>query len=66
LEKKSATRPFNWLLERRMARLKQFGGVKGRSELPGMGRRSNERRNIQLDPIYYTPTLPFDKINMSF
>ena len=58
-----STRPFQ-LVTGRVWRGSAFGGVKGRSELPGMVEEAM-RGDIQLDP-FITHTLPFDKINEAF
>lgn len=57
------TRPFQ-LVTGRVWRGSAFGGVKGRSELPGMVEDAMAGR-IQLDP-FVTHTLPLEKINDAF
>jgi S-(hydroxymethyl)glutathione dehydrogenase/alcohol dehydrogenase len=58
-----STRPFQ-LVTGRVWRGSAFGGVKGRSELPGMVEKAMSGE-IQLDP-FITHTLPFEKINEAF
>ena len=58
-----STRPFQ-LVTGRVWRGSAFGGVKGRSELPGMVQQAM-RGEIQLDP-YITHNLPFEQINEAF
>lgn len=58
-----STRPFQ-LVTGRVWKGSAFGGVKGRSELPGMVEQAM-RGEIQLDP-FITHTLPFDQINEAF
>ena len=57
------TRPFQ-LVTGRVWRGSAFGGVKGRTQLPGMVEQAM-RGEIQLDP-FVTHTLPLDKINDAF
>ncbi len=57
------TRPFQ-LVTGRVWRGSAFGGVKGRSELPGMVEQSM-RGEIDLDP-FITHSLPLDEINEAF
>ncbi len=57
------TRPFQ-LVTGRVWRGSAFGGVKGRTQLPGMVEQAM-RGEIQLDP-FVTHTLPLDKINEAF
>lgn len=57
------TRPFQ-LVTGRVWRGSAFGGVKGRTELPGMVQQAM-RGEIALDP-YITGELPFDRINEAF
>ncbi|MBC1936346.1 S-(hydroxymethyl)glutathione dehydrogenase/class III alcohol dehydrogenase [Listeria grandensis] len=61
--KEISTRPFQ-LVTGRVWRGSAFGGVKGRSELPGMVEQAM-KGEIQLDP-FITHTLPFAKINEAF
>lgn len=61
--KEISTRPFQ-LVTGRVWRGSAFGGVKGRSELPGMVEEAMSS-DIQLDP-FITHTLPFEKINEAF
>lgn len=58
-----STRPFQ-LVTGRVWRGSAFGGVKGRSELPGMVEQAMSGE-IQLDP-FITHTLPFEQINEAF
>lgn len=58
-----STRPFQ-LVTGRVWRGSAFGGVKGRTELPGMVEKAM-RGEIQLDP-FITHTLPFEQINEAF
>ncbi len=58
-----STRPFQ-LVTGRVWRGSAFGGVKGRSQLPGMVEQAM-RGDIRLDP-FITHTLPFEKINEAF
>lgn len=58
-----STRPFQ-LVTGRVWRGTAFGGVRGRSELPGMVQQSM-RGEIDLDP-FITHTLPLEKINEAF
>ncbi|MEK6190089.1 MAG: S-(hydroxymethyl)glutathione dehydrogenase/class III alcohol dehydrogenase [Carnobacterium alterfunditum] len=58
-----STRPFQ-LVTGRVWRGSAFGGVKGRSELPGMVEKAMSGE-IRLDP-FITHTLPFEKINEAF
>ena len=58
-----STRPFQ-LVTGRVWRGSAFGGVKGRSQLPGMVEQSM-KGEIQLDP-FITHTLPLDQINEAF
>ncbi|MEG0497774.1 MAG: zinc-binding dehydrogenase, partial [Carnobacterium sp.] len=58
-----STRPFQ-LVTGRVWRGSAFGGVKGRTELPGMVEEAM-RGDIKLDP-FITHTLPFDQINEAF
>ncbi|ALV22168.1 S-(hydroxymethyl)glutathione dehydrogenase/class III alcohol dehydrogenase [Carnobacterium antarcticum] len=58
-----STRPFQ-LVTGRVWRGSAFGGVKGRSELPGMVEKAMSGE-IQLDP-FITHTLPFEQINEAF
>ena len=58
-----ATRPFQ-LVTGRVWRGSAFGGVKGRSELPGMVEQAM-RGDIKLDP-FVTHTMPLDEINRAF
>lgn len=57
------TRPFQ-LVTGRVWRGSAFGGVKGRTQLPGMVEQAM-RGEIQLDP-FVTHTLPLDRINDAF
>jgi len=57
------TRPFQ-LVTGRVWRGSAFGGVKGRTQLPGMVQQAM-RGEIKLDP-FITHTLPLDKINEAF
>ena len=57
------TRPFQ-LVTGRVWRGSAFGGVKGRSQLPGMVEQSM-RGEIDLDP-FITHTLPLERINEAF
>lgn len=57
------TRPFQ-LVTGRVWRGSAFGGVKGRTQLPGMVEQAM-KGDIQLDP-FITHTLPLDKINEAF
>jgi S-(hydroxymethyl)glutathione dehydrogenase/alcohol dehydrogenase len=57
------TRPFQ-LVTGRVWRGSAFGGVKGRSQLPGMVEQAM-RGEIDLDP-YITHTLPLERINEAF
>jgi S-(hydroxymethyl)glutathione dehydrogenase/alcohol dehydrogenase len=57
------TRPFQ-LVTGRVWRGSAFGGVKGRSQLPGMVEDAM-RGDIQLDP-FITHTLPLERINEAF
>lgn len=58
-----STRPFQ-LVTGRVWRGSAFGGVKGRSQLPGMVQEAM-RGEIKLDP-YITHRLPLEKINEAF
>lgn len=58
-----STRPFQ-LVTGRVWRGSAFGGVKGRSQLPGMVEQAM-RGEIKLDP-FITHTLPLEKINEAF
>ncbi len=58
-----STRPFQ-LVTGRVWRGSAFGGVKGRSQLPGMVDQAM-RGEIKLDP-FITHTLPLEKINEAF
>lgn len=58
-----STRPFQ-LVTGRVWRGSAFGGVKGRSQLPGMVEDAMAGK-IDIDP-YITHTLPFEKINEAF
>ncbi|MGB8635906.1 MAG: S-(hydroxymethyl)glutathione dehydrogenase/class III alcohol dehydrogenase [Rhodanobacteraceae bacterium] len=58
-----STRPFQ-LVTGRVWRGSAFGGVKGRSQLPGMVDQAM-RGEIRLDP-FITHTLPLEKINEAF
>ncbi len=58
-----STRPFQ-LVTGRVWRGSAFGGVKGRTQLPGMVEQAM-RGEIDLDP-FVTHTLPLDKINEAF
>lgn len=58
-----STRPFQ-LVTGRTWKGTAFGGVKGRTQLPGMVEQAM-RGDIQLDP-FVTHTLPLDKINEAF
>ena len=58
-----ATRPFQ-LVTGRVWRGSAFGGVKGRTQLPGMVEDAM-KGNIQLDP-FITHTMPLEKINEAF
>ena len=58
-----STRPFQ-LVTGRVWRGSAFGGVKGRTELPGMVEKAMSGE-IQLDP-FITHTLPFEQINEAF
>ena len=57
------TRPFQ-LVTGRVWRGSAFGGVRGRTELPGMVQQAM-RGEIELDP-FITHTLPLDRINEAF
>jgi S-(hydroxymethyl)glutathione dehydrogenase/alcohol dehydrogenase len=57
------TRPFQ-LVTGRVWRGSAFGGVKGRTQLPGMVQQAM-RGEIQLDP-FITHTLPLERINEAF
>ncbi|EUJ33436.1 S-(hydroxymethyl)glutathione dehydrogenase [Listeria floridensis FSL S10-1187] len=57
------TRPFQ-LVTGRVWRGSAFGGVKGRTELPGMVEEAMNGK-IQLDP-FITHRMPFDEINQAF
>jgi S-(hydroxymethyl)glutathione dehydrogenase/alcohol dehydrogenase len=57
------TRPFQ-LVTGRVWRGSAFGGVRGRTELPGMVEQSM-RGEIQLDP-FITHTMPLERINEAF
>ncbi|MBD8526098.1 S-(hydroxymethyl)glutathione dehydrogenase/class III alcohol dehydrogenase [Pseudomarimonas arenosa] len=57
------TRPFQ-LVTGRVWRGSAFGGVKGRSQLPGMVEQAM-RGDIELDP-FITHTLPLERINEAF
>jgi S-(hydroxymethyl)glutathione dehydrogenase / alcohol dehydrogenase len=57
------TRPFQ-LVTGRVWRGSAFGGVRGRTQLPGMVEQAM-RGEIQLDP-FVTHTLPLDRINEAF
>lgn len=57
------TRPFQ-LVTGRVWRGSAFGGVKGRTQLPGMVEQAM-KGDIQLDP-FITHTLPLEKINEAF
>jgi S-(hydroxymethyl)glutathione dehydrogenase/alcohol dehydrogenase len=57
------TRPFQ-LVTGRVWRGSAFGGVKGRTQLPGMVQQAM-RGDIQLDP-FITHTLPLERINEAF
>lgn len=57
------TRPFQ-LVTGRVWRGTAFGGVKGRSELPGMVEEVMQGK-LDLDP-YVTHTMPFEEINRAF
>ncbi|MCD1126848.1 S-(hydroxymethyl)glutathione dehydrogenase/class III alcohol dehydrogenase [Jinshanibacter sp. LJY008] len=57
------TRPFQ-LVTGRVWRGSAFGGVKGRSQLPGMVEQAM-KGDIQLDP-FITHTLPLEEINQAF
>lgn len=57
------TRPFQ-LVTGRVWRGSAFGGVKGRTQLPGMVEQAM-RGEIELDP-FVTHTLPLDQINTAF
>jgi S-(hydroxymethyl)glutathione dehydrogenase/alcohol dehydrogenase len=61
--KEIKTRPFQ-LVTGRVWRGSAFGGVKGRTQLPGMVEQAM-RGEIQLDP-FITHTLPLDRINEAF
>lgn len=61
--KEISTRPFQ-LVTGRVWRGSAFGGVKGRSELPGMVEEAM-RGEIALDP-FITHRLPFEQINEAF
>lgn len=61
--KEISTRPFQ-LVTGRVWRGSAFGGVKGRSELPGMVEQAM-KGEIQLDP-FITHNLPFASINEAF
>jgi S-(hydroxymethyl)glutathione dehydrogenase / alcohol dehydrogenase len=61
--KEIRTRPFQ-LVTGRVWRGSAFGGVKGRSQLPGMVLQAM-RGEIHLDP-FITHTLPLDRINEAF
>ncbi|EUJ21740.1 S-(hydroxymethyl)glutathione dehydrogenase [Listeria grandensis FSL F6-0971] len=61
--KEISTRPFQ-LVTGRVWRGSAFGGVKGRSELPGMVEQAM-KGEIQLDP-FITHSLPFASINEAF
>jgi S-(hydroxymethyl)glutathione dehydrogenase/alcohol dehydrogenase len=58
-----STRPFQ-LVTGRVWRGSAFGGVKGRTQLPGMVEQAM-RGEIQLDP-FITHTLPLERINEAF
>ncbi|MBX2796999.1 MAG: S-(hydroxymethyl)glutathione dehydrogenase/class III alcohol dehydrogenase [Myxococcales bacterium] len=58
-----ATRPFQ-LVTGRVWRGTAFGGVKGRTQLPGMVEQAM-RGEIQIDP-FITHTMPLDRINEAF
>ncbi|MDR3527098.1 MAG: S-(hydroxymethyl)glutathione dehydrogenase/class III alcohol dehydrogenase [Rhizomicrobium sp.] len=58
-----STRPFQ-LVTGRVWRGSAFGGVKGRTQLPGMVEQAM-RGEIELDP-FITHTLPLDRINEAF
>lgn len=58
-----STRPFQ-LVTGRVWRGSAFGGVKGRTQLPGMVEDAM-RGDIQLDP-FITHTMPLDRINEAF
>ncbi|WP_045727075.1 S-(hydroxymethyl)glutathione dehydrogenase/class III alcohol dehydrogenase [Xanthomonas sp. GPE 39] len=58
-----STRPFQ-LVTGRVWRGSAFGGVKGRTQLPGMVEQAM-RGEIDLDP-FITHTLPLDEINQAF
>lgn len=58
-----ATRPFQ-LVTGRVWKGSAFGGVKGRSELPGLVE-SYMRQEVKIDP-YITHVLPFEQINEAF
>jgi S-(hydroxymethyl)glutathione dehydrogenase / alcohol dehydrogenase len=58
-----ATRPFQ-LVTGRVWRGTAFGGVKGRTQLPGMVEDAMAGR-IRLDP-FVTHTLPLERINEAF
>ena len=58
-----STRPFQ-LVTGRVWRGSAFGGVKGRSQLPGMVEQAM-RGQIELDP-FITHTLPLERINEAF
>ncbi|GGA02054.1 S-(hydroxymethyl)glutathione dehydrogenase/class III alcohol dehydrogenase [Dyella caseinilytica] len=61
--KEIRTRPFQ-LVTGRVWRGSAFGGVKGRTQLPGMVQQAM-RGEIHLDP-FITHTLPLDRINEAF
>ena len=61
--KEIRTRPFQ-LVTGRVWRGSAFGGVKGRSQLPGMVQQAM-RGEIRLDP-FITHTLPLERINEAF
>lgn len=61
--KEISTRPFQ-LVTGRVWRGSAFGGVKGRTQLPGMVEQAM-RGEIDLDP-FITHTLPLEKINEAF
>ena len=58
-----STRPFQ-LVTGRVWRGSAFGGVKGRTQLPGMVEDAM-RGDIQLDP-FITHTMPLERINEAF
>jgi S-(hydroxymethyl)glutathione dehydrogenase/alcohol dehydrogenase len=59
-----STRPFQLVTGRKWLGT-AFGGVKGRSEAAGHGRRRDEAGEIQLAP-FVTHTMPLDEINDAF